>query len=691
MSLQSRTALTGTVALFLLAQGSSLADEGMWTLDNFPAARIADRYGTQVDEAFLERLQLATTRIEGGCSGSFASPDGLILTNHHCIQSCLTELSSADDDKRANGFLAAGRDDEQRCASEQVSVLVGYSDVTDRVAAAIAGLDEEEANKVRKSTLTDLENECTATSGDDVTACESVTLYHGGQYFLYRYKRYDDIRLVFAPEQSIAAFGGDPDNFNFPRWCLDMALLRAYENGEPARTLNHLDWKRSGAAAGETVFVSGHPGSTQRLDTVAELTMAREIVLPEWVERNAEQRGRIIQYGKSGAEARRVADEVLQIIENGLKVQRNRLRALLNEEMFSLKRAQEAELRDAIAASATLSERYGGAFDDIDDAMQTYRDLYLRYNYLENSAAFAGVLYNYARHLVRAAQERERPESERLRAYTDSALEKLRPRILAPRPVHADLERVRLSFSLDKLREAFGHDDPVVKLVLGRRSPDTMAADLIARTTLADPAVREALWDGGIAAVEASEDPLIRLALAVDPEARRLRKRYDDDVEAPLTRAGEQLAAARFSVYGTSNYPDATFTFRITYGTVAGWEEQGESVEPFTSVASLYPRVTGEPPFDLPPSWQPQTLDDSVRFNFVATTDIVGGNSGSPATNAAGQLVGLAFDGNRHSIAGSYFFDETLNRTVLVHPEVMLAALETIYGADALVDEITVD
>lgn len=668
---------------------SALADEGMWTVDNFPAGTVADKYGTVVDEKFLSALQRATTRLEGGCTGSFASPTGLILTNHHCVQRCLTQYSAEDNDLRALGFLAANRAEEQRCDSEQVSVLVGYEDVTAAVTEATAGLTETEANRVRKSTLTRLENECKRSAGKDVTICESVSLYRGGQYFIYKYKRYDDIRLVFAPEQAIASFGGDPDNFNFPRWCLDMALLRAYENGKPAKTPDFLHWKRAGAQKNETVFISGHPGSTQRSLTAAQLRHLRDARIPEWIERNSEQRGRIIQYSKGGAEARRIAGEALQSLENGLKVQRNRLAALLNDNMLILKVAEEDKLRKAVATNPELAERYSSAWQEDEKAVAAYRDFYVRFNYIERSAGFGGTLSAYAKQLVRAAAEREKPEAERLRAYTDNALIQLKQQILAARPIHTELEELRLSFTLDKMREAFGPDDPFVKLILGKRSPDQMAQQLVSATRLADPEYRRQLWEGGDAAIGESGDPMIRLALAVDPEARQLRKRYDDEVEAPLRVAGEQIAAARFAVYGTGTYPDATFTFRITYGTVRGWDELGETIDPFTTVGRLYPRVTGEAPFSLPARWQEQRLNSDVRFNFAATTDITGGNSGSPMTNASGELVGLAFDGNIHSIAGAYFFDESLNRTVLVHPQLMLAALEELYGAGHLAGEIS--
>ncbi len=679
-----------TAAGVLVLGAPVVADEGMWPLHNLPTQAIAETYGAVIDETITDRLQRATTRIEGGCTGSFVSPDGLILTNHHCIRRCLTENSSEANDLHKDGFLAGSRDEEKRCASEQVSVLLETEEITAKIQAAVDGLSQEEANEVRKSTLTALEKSCLDDAPASINQCESVTLYNGGQYFLYKYRRYDDIRLAFAPESAIAAFGGDPDNFNFPRWCLDMALLRAYEDGEPAQSPAYLKWRRSGANDGDAAFITGHPGSTQRLKTVAELDFLRAVSLPEWLERNAELRGRITQFAELGDEQTRVVRQMQQGLENGLKVVRNRQSSLLNDSVFSELRAREAELRDSVRDSESLSARFGDPWADVELAMSEYRDFYDRYLFIENNAGFSSILFGYARALVRSAIEREKPVAKRLRAYTGDRLEKLELRMIAPRPISKDLDALRLGFSLSKMREKFGPDDFFIKLVLGQQAPGKLAARLVDVTTLDDPEVRKSLWEGGLAAVESSDDPLIQLALAIEPEARLLLKRYEDRVEAPVKRAGEKIAAARFERYGTDIYPDATFSLRLSFGAVEGWEEKGEAVAPFTTLEALYPRVTDDFPFALPSSWQKTDIPPATKFNFVLTTDIIGGNSGSPVTNAAGELIGLAFDGNIHSIAGAYFYDRTLNRTVSVHPEIMLGALETVYGADELVAELEI-
>lgn len=667
------------------------ADEGMWTLDNFPSGAVAEKYGVDIDEAWLQAAQLATTRIEGGCTGSFVSPNGLVLTNNHCVWGCVRENSDAERNLSNDGFLATTFDEELRCKREQLSVLLETEDVTAKVGAATAGFNESEANDARKRTLTTLESACEAAS-DGALSCESVSLYQGGQYFLYKYKRYDDVRLVFAPELDIAAFGGDPDNFNFPRYCLDMSFLRAYEDDKPAVTPHHLKWRTDGAAVGEPVFIAGHPGTTQRLRTMSELRHLEELQIPIWLLRYSELRGRMLQWQNTSTEAKRIVQQRILGLENGIKVRRNQLFALMNDEMMARKAEEEASLRAEVAADPELRAAYGDAWDTVDSAMAAYRSMYLEYLFIEQGAAFYGDLFGYARALVRAAAERQLPNEERLRRYTETALPTLRQRLLAPQPIHADYEELGLSFSLEKMREWLGPDHPMVKKVLGADSPATLAKRLAHDTRLGDASYRAKLWDGSPGAIEASADPLIQLARSVDEQARTIRRRYQNEVEAPRAEGREKIAAARFRVLGTDAYPDATFTLRVTYGAVEGWREKGTDVEPFTRVGTLFDRVTGERPFQLPLSWRRAegALDPATRFNFVTTTDISGGNSGSPVLDSRGKLVGIAFDGNIHSIAGAFWFNPANNRTVVVDSAVMLEALEKVYGATSLLEEIAV-
>jgi hypothetical protein len=670
---------------------SALADEGMWTIDNFPSERIADKYDVDINDKWLRSAQLATTRLENGCTGSFASADGLILTNNHCTWGCIRNLSSETRNLSDEGFMATSRGEELQCPGQQISVLVDYNDVTSDIAAAIANLDDADANAARKARLTDLESECEK-SAEGELSCEAVSLYNGGQYFIYKYKRYDDVRLVFAPELDIAAFGGDPDNFNFPRWCLDMSFLRAYEDGKPASTPNYLKWREAGPQKDDPVFITGHPGSTDRQLTMSQLRMLRDVSYPLWLLRYSEWRGRMLAWADTSPEAARIVQQRILIFENGIKVRRNLLKALHNDEMMQRKAAQENELRKAIAANPKWQASYGEAWDLIDTAIEAHRNMYEEHLFIEDAAGLQGDLFNYARTIVRGTAERELPNNQRIRDYTDAALPQVEQGLLAERPVDKGYEKLRMAFSLDKMREWLGPDSKYVHLVLGNESPDALADKLVDGSRLDDSAYREELWTGGVEAVAASNDPMIALALAVDEPARALRKRYEDEVEAPRTRGEEMIADARFQVYGTDTYPDATFTLRVTYGAVEGWQERGEMVDPFTRTSRLFERATGQRPFMVPDSWQQarEDLDPETAFNFVATTDITGGNSGSPIVAADGVLVGLAFDGNIHSIAGNYWFDPEINRTVGVNTAIILEALRTVYGADHLVNELTI-
>ena len=680
------------LAVVAFAGAGTTADEGMWTFDNFPKEDVAKKYNVQVTDQMLDKLQKAIVRLETGCTGSFVSPEGLILTNHHCVSSCLAENSTAQRDLLTTGFNSKSREQEIRCQGAQASVLVETENVTSKVASALTGAAGTELARKRNETLTNLESTCEANAKKAGTPlkCEVVPLYQGGQHWLYKYKRYDDVRLAFAPESGIAAFGGDPDNFQFPRWCLDMSLLRVYENGKPASTPNHLNFNWAGAKEGEPVFVAGHPGDTDRLLTVEQLTTQRNNFLPFWLLRYSELRGRMIQYSKTSPEAERTAADYLHQIENSIKVRRMQLASLLDDRMMEQRAAEERKLREAVMANPTLKAAAGNAWDEIAKAEAAYRDILVPYTFIEGTAGFNSDLFGYALMLVRAADEREQPNAERLREYTDAALPQIQQFLSAETPVYPELEQVRLSFALERMREYLGPDHPIVKKALGPDSPDEKAKTLISGSKLADPKVRKSLFEGGRKAIAASSDPMIALARAIDDDARALRKTYETEIEGPAQQAQRAIADARFAVYGTSIYPDATFTLRLSYGSVQGWMEAGKRVEPFTHLARLYERATGSPPFALPKSWQDAKprLDMKTRANFVTTNDIVGGNSGSPVVNAKGEIVGLVFDGNIHSISGSYWFDAEKNRTVAVHPEFIRAALAEVYEAPALAREL---
>jgi hypothetical protein len=675
------------LALTCLAALPVFADEGMWTFDHFPSNAVKQHYGADITSAWLDHVRLSTVRLTN-CTASFVSPTGLILTNHHCVESCLAELSSKDKSLIDLGFVAANRSAEQRCPAQLADVLVGADDVTDAVAKAVAGLGDAAANDARKRTLTTLEQSCEQSSLKAKTGklrCQAVTLYQGGQYFLYKYKRYDDLRLVFAPEADIAAFGGDPDNFQFPRWSLDFSMLRAYENGKPAATPNFLQINFGGPTPGELVFVAGHPGSTARLQTRAQLEFDRDIPLPITLIRASELRGRFIQFGTTNPADGRIVEAPLNSLQNAIKVRRKELDALNDAALLAGKTESEDKLR-AIA-------HLGGTdpWHQIESATIRERALYLRYTFLESGAGFNSALFRDARLLVRGAEERPKRNADRLREFTDASLPAMQRELYAQVPVYPELELLTLSYSLDRMREWLGPDDPVVRRLLSRESPDALAARLIAETKLDDSEVRKRLWQGGKAAVDASLDPMIELARSVDADARAVRRQYDDEVEAPTAAAAERIAAARFTAYGTNVYPDATFTLRLNYGTVQGWMENGAPVEPFTYLGRAFERATGASPFKIPESWMKvkDRLDMRTPFCISTNNDIVGGNSGSPLIDAEGRIVGLMFDGNIHSIAGHYGFNPANNRAIAVHPAIIREALDKVYGAASLLAELS--
>jgi len=687
----SRSLLSFTAGIVVLAASTAAADEGMWTFDNFPFELLRERYGVRIDDAWLERVRLGTVRLSG-CTGSFVSPNGLILTNHHCVADCLAQNSTRDKSLLDTGFVAGTRETELDCPTQIADVLERLENVTAKVQDATRGLAEKEANDRRRQTLTGLEQECESssrTSGNPLK-CQAVTLYDGGQYWLYQYRRYDDVRLVFAPEEDIAAFGGDPDNFQFPRWCLDFSLLRAYVNGAPAATPQHLVIDFDGPEAGDPVFVSGHPGSTDRQLTVAELKALRDRELPPALLRASELRGRYIQFAKTSEQASRIVADPLSGLENTIKVQRKQLDALLDDAVLAEKRAAEADLRERVARNRTLAAEVGDPWQRIEEALAEESTRWLPYLYLEGGTGLNSRLARYARTLVRAAAERPKPNAERLREYTDSALPRIEQQLTAPVPIYPELERLTLSFSLERMREWLGPDAPIVRRLLVEETPDELAARLVDGSRLADPAFRMQLWNGGRAAIDASTDPFIVLARELDPEARELRKWHEDNVEAVIEAAHEQIARARFQIFGTSVYPDATFTLRLNFGSVQGWIENGAPVEPFTQLARLFERATGEPPFRIPESWQAAkpTLDLTTRFNLSTNSDIVGGNSGSPLIAADGRIVGLLFDGNIHSISGAYWFDTQKNRAVAVHPAIIREALTKVYKVEPLLEEL---
>ena len=673
----------------LMLPGLAFASEGMWTLDNLPAKKMQAEYGFTPDQAWVNKAMHSSLRIAGGCSASFVSANGLVMTNHHCASSCLAQRSTAAKDLIKDGFLAAKPEDELRCPEIELNRLETITDVTEQVKKATAGLEGKAFREAQNAVKAKLESACVGENRKTLR-CDVVDLYHGGRYHLYQYHRFQDTRLVFAPEKALAFFGGDPDNFNFPRYDLDITLLRAYEDGKPVQPADYFPFSKSGASAGEMVFVTGHPGSTQRQLTVAQLQTLRDIGLIDGMLRIAEIRGVLEQYSKTGPEAARTADHDIFGIENTYKAFHGRLETLLDPAFTAQKEKEEADLRKFVAGKPELAKKVGGAWDAIAKAQQTYRQIEKPYLVTERAYGFQGDYFRFARTLLRGAAERAKPNAERFPEYADAKLPEVEQRLFSDAPVYPELEQVKLSLSLTKLREWLGPDDALVKQVLGNKSPDEVAAQLIAGTKLGDPAVRKALWAGGFDALAKSDDPFIKLALAVDGPARTVRKRYEAEVESVEQKNAELIAQARFAQQGAGAYPDATFTLRLTYGEVKGWQEGEHAVAPFTDFAGAFARETGVAPFALPASWHAakDKLGMSDPFDFVTTNDIIGGNSGSPMINKKGEVVGLIFDGNIHSLGGAFWYDGRTNRAVAVHSNAILEALDKVYGAPQLANEL---
>jgi hypothetical protein len=687
----NRRLVTLVIAAVVAAVAApAAADEGMWTFNNFPADAVARKYGFKPDQQWLDKLRLGSARLAQGCSGSFVSKDGLVMTNHHCVHTCVSQLSSATKDLVKEGFLAKKRDDEKKCPNLEVNQLIQITDVTARMNAATAGKSGAAYADAQKAEMAKITKEC-ATSDD--LRCDVVTLYKGGKHDLYTYRRYQDVRLTWVPEFAIAFFGGDPDNFNFPRYDLDAAFVRVYKDGKPLVAEHFLPFSKTPAKAGDLTFVTGHPGHTSREYTVAELKFERDVALPKRLQRLAEWRGRLIEFGNRGKEHARFAGSDLFNVENSYKALGGRHEALLDERFFASKVKAQSDLIAAVR-DPKMKGDLERAVAEIDAALVKFKEFRTSWQQFEGRQAFLSDSFTHARHLVRLADELAKPNESRLKEYTDAALPSVKSQLSSPAPTFKDLETLKLAFGLSKMREVLTVDHPLVKKVLGKASPEALAASLVKGTTLTDVKKRMRLVDAVLAgdrkALDASTDPMIVLARLVDTDARALRARFENDVESVIDRANETIAKARFAVYGTSVYPDATFTLRLSYGTIVGWRERDVDVNPVTVIGGAFERHTGSVPFNLPASWlkAQSSLTPSTPMNMSTTNDIIGGNSGSPVVNTDGHVIGLIFDGNIHSLGGEYGFNPDNNRAVAVHSALILEALTKVYGASHLVDEL---
>ena len=687
-----RNILRNALLAILTCASAGLADEGMWLFNQPPTKLLAEKYGFEPDPEWYEHVQKSCVRFGRGGSASLVSPNGLVMTNHHVGRGQLQKLSTADHDLLADGFYAHSYADELKCADLAVDVLWTIQDVTERVSAAVTpAMSTADANTARQKAIAAITKDAEASSD---LKCEVVTLYHGARYHLYSYKRYTDVRLVMAPEGDIAHFGGDTDNFEYPRYCLDVTFFRIYEDGNPLKTDHYLRWSEKGASEGDLVFVTGHPGSTRRLYTVDHLEYLRDVGYPSRLRSLWRREVQLQNFVARNAENARIAGSDLQGVQNGRKALTGYLKGLLDPSIMQAKRSAENALRAVVAADAEHNAQWGEAWDEIAAAEKTLRGFVERHDALEGRGAGGGsTLFGIARNLVRLAEELPKPNGDRLPEYRDSSLDGLYRRLYSPAPIYAGLEINRLESAFSFLAETFGGDDPLVAKVLAGRSPRDRASELVNGSTLEAIETRKQIAGGGVEAIAASKDPMIRFAYDLDAAARAIRKRHEDEVESAETDAYAKIAAAQFAAYGEDIYPDATGTLRMTFGTVKGYDEDGKRIPAFTDFAGLYERhkLRGSvEPFALADAWLKgkEKIDPAKPFNFVSTTDVIGGNSGSPTVNRRGEVVGLVFDINLHALVWSTAYTDRQGRTVHVDSRALIEALRKIYGADKLADEI---
>ncbi|MCB9853264.1 MAG: S46 family peptidase [Phycisphaerales bacterium] len=678
------------VALTLTATARLTADEGMWLLNNLPKTELKQKYGFEPTQAWVDHVQKASVRFGNGGSASFISPNGLVMTNHHVGADAIQNLSTAEHNYMSDGFYAPTLADELKCPDVELNVLMEIRPVTDRINAAVTKeMSPADAATARQKAMSEIEREAQAETG---LKPQIVTLYRGARYDLYLYKRYTDVRLVMAPEDGIGFFGGDLDNFNYPRYNLDISFFRAYEDGKPAKTPDYFRFSRAGIKENDLIFISGHPGRTRRLFTVAHLEFLRDTWLPLILNCYYQREVALIQLAARGEEQDRIAREDLLYIQNGRKAFTGMLTGLQDARIMAQKVQEEQALRSFWSTSNKDGKQDPWA--RLQSAINETNDWYAAYFLLENRRTGLCRLQGLATKLVRAATERAKPDADRLPEYRDASLVSLELDLFSEAPIHMEIERVRLEDGLMRLARILGGDHPAVIDALGGVDPGSRAAALLAGTKLADVAERKRLYEGGLAAVEASDDPMIKFAMQIDKHGLALRKQYEDTFESVETEAYADIADARFAKYGERVYPDATFTLRLAYGTVKGQHEDGRNVAPFTTIGGAFEHAESHhnrPPFDLPERWVKgkSKLDLSTPFNFITTNDIIGGNSGSPMLNRDGEIIGIVFDGNIESLVWDFQFDDRQARSVGVDARAIIEALKKLYGADALVKEIT--
>jgi hypothetical protein len=690
--LSRRKAMTCALLLMLLLPASLLqrlhAEEGIWLFNSIPdslRSEIKRQYRFDLQQPFLDHLRTASVHFNGG-SGSFVSPDGLLFTNHHVASGCVQSLSSQENDYMKNGFHARTREEEKQCPGLRVRVLSEIRDVTSQVQSAAGDeADSAEGNRLRKAEMSKIENECSADGFD----CNVITLYAGGRYHLYRYKEYDDVRLVFAPESQIAFFGGDPDNFSYPRYCLDITFLRAYVDGKPAKPENYLRWSKRGMRDGELQFVSGHPGSTGRLNTMAQLEFFRDVSYPMLLKRVESVIADAMAYSDRGDEEKRIALDVIFGMQNTKKAYTGFLSGLRDNDLMDIKRKQEAELRAAISKDDDLKQQYGTVWDTLSAAMKSYAEIYERSLLFETFAVRGSTLFSFARGINRYAEEIEKPNDDRLRGFNDANIPNLKRIFSRDVPVYPEFETIMLANGLTALAERFP-DDETVKKLLGGKTPMDVAQAAVSASKLADKELRAAMMDDP-KKIRESDDSLLALVRILEPESRRLIVKYQDAIEPTIVASETKIAQARFALYGENDYPDATLTLRLSLGPVRGFTDtDGTRIPAFTTMGDVFKKATGEDPYILPDSWLKNRAKLRARtpFNYITTADIHGGNSGSPAVNTRGEVVGIVFDGNIPSLPNRFIYQDRTARAVFVASQAVVESLDKIYDAEELLREL---
>jgi len=683
--------LSVCLALSFLLSTVASADEGMWLYNEAPKDKIKAKYGFPLTQEWLDHVRLSSVRFNNGGSGSFVSAEGLTFTNHHVGAGCVQQLSSESHDYIKSGFYAKTQAEERKCPNLELNQLVGIEDVTEKVNAGVKpAMSAADAGQTQRAAMSQIEKVCGSTTG---LRCDVVIFYSGQVYNLYKYKKFTDVRLVFAPEFDAAFFGGDPDNFTYPRYDLDITFFRVYEDGHPAHLDNYLRWSHTGVKDGDLIFVSGHPGNTSRMQTLAQIEFTRDVAYPMSLASLKRRIALLQDFSRQSEENARIAKEDIFGLQNSQKAITGYNSGLFDTSIMEAKAADEARLRASYKAEA----KDAGApepWDEIAQAMKQQRDIYSQLTYLERLRGFASSLPQMARTLVRSAEERTKPNADRLREFRDSALPSLEQQLFSSAPVYKSLNAVLLADSLADMRDALGKDNADVQKVLNGKSPADAAKDIVAGTKLDDVAARKQLYEGGEAAIAASSDPLIVAMKAIEPDARAVRKQYDDKVDAVIRRSGTLIAKARFAQSGFSLPPDATFTLRLSYGAVKGYKEDGKEIPYFTTMGGAFERDAAhanQPPYNLAQSWMnaKSKLDLKTPLNFVSTADIIGGNSGSPTVNKQGEVVGIIFDGNIQSLPWQFAYSDVQGRAVSVDSRGIQEALRKIYGATGLADELS--